>query len=251
VILSKRGWLFPASSVELTLEKTADFRLTFIPPRYDIADVDQLKTLDTKYMKGLIFIPDITGFTDFVRETDMNLGAAVMHELLSEIIDSNQLDLDISEIEGDAVLFYKIGQPIPLSQIFVAFNNMYEAFNKKYRELSARYKINLNLSLKFILHYGEMSVYYIKGFKKLYGQTIIESHRLLKNGSGNSDYILITDDYIKAVIESKAEFQTDKLNGSSYVSQDFTDLRKIGFYFFNYSSGGYGRFFTASQNNIA
>jgi len=202
-------------------------------------------------MKGLIFIPDISGFTDFVKKTDLDLGATVMHELLSAIIDSNPLELEISEIEGDAILFYKIGQPIALNNVFIAFNNMYEAFNKKYSELCFKYKIKLELSLKFILHYGEMSVYYIKGFKKLYGQMIIESHRLLKNGAGNSNYILITEDYMQAVRSSSENFHIVQVNYTNYSSQLFTDLREISYYFFHYRGDEPNSFNRPMQNILA
>ena len=55
-------------------------------------------------MKGLIFIPDISGFTNFVKKIDDELGWKITRELLIEIIESNPLYLEISEIEGDAVL---------------------------------------------------------------------------------------------------------------------------------------------------
>ena len=63
-------------------------------------------------MKGLIFIPDISGFTNFVKKIDIELGRKITRELLIEIIESNPLYLEISEFEGDAVLYYKQGKPI-------------------------------------------------------------------------------------------------------------------------------------------
>ncbi|HKH62865.1 MAG TPA: DUF2652 domain-containing protein, partial [Flavitalea sp.] len=60
---------------------------------------------------GLIFIPDISGFTSFVNNTEIEHSRFIIEELLETIINSNQLGLNISEIEGDAVLFYKFGDP--------------------------------------------------------------------------------------------------------------------------------------------
>src|SRR6478752_5386023 len=128
-------------------------------------------------MKGLVLIPDISGFTNFVKGVDLNLGVSITQELLNEIIDNNELGLELSEIEGDAILFFKSGQPLPLHKVFEGLKKMHEAFDRRYLMLKAEYKLKSALSLKFILHYGEMNVYYIKGFKKLYGQIIIESHR--------------------------------------------------------------------------
>lgn len=58
-------------------------------------------------MQGLIFIPDITGFTNFVRKIDIDLGVSITRDLLNEIIDNNDMELELSEIEGDALLFLK------------------------------------------------------------------------------------------------------------------------------------------------
>lgn len=184
-------------------------------------------------MEGLIFIPDISGFTNFVKNIGINDGVSITRELLSEIIDNNPLNLELSEIEGDALLFYKIGKPIPLNTVLDAFHNIYEAFNQKYNILKAKYDVDIELSLKFILHYGEMSVYDIKGFRKLYGQTIIESHRLLKNGSDDANYILITEDYIQALRFSDADTGMEDGEIGPFFSQFFSNLREIGYYYFN------------------
>ena len=182
-------------------------------------------------MKGLIFIPDISGFTNFVRNIEIDDGVSITRELLSEIIENNPLDLDLSEIEGDAILFYKIGKPIPLDTVLNAFSQIYDAFEKKYKILKKKYDVNIDLSLKFILHYGEMSVYDLKGFRKLYGQTIIESNRLLKTGANEANYTLITADYINALnLPGKAP--RDRAIGPLF-SQFFSNLREIGFYYFH------------------
>ena len=54
--------------------------------------------------KGLLFIPDISGFTRFVNETDIDHSRLIIQELLELIINANQIKLEISEIEGDAIL---------------------------------------------------------------------------------------------------------------------------------------------------
>ena len=61
--------------------------------------------------KGLVFIPDISGFTNFVTNTEIEHSRHVIQELLELLIDSNPLKLEISEVEGDAILFYKFGAP--------------------------------------------------------------------------------------------------------------------------------------------
>ena len=56
--------------------------------------------------KGLLFIPDISGFTKFVNETEIEHSRIIIEELLENIINSNKMGLHVSEVEGDAVLFY-------------------------------------------------------------------------------------------------------------------------------------------------
>ena len=185
-------------------------------------------------MQGLILIPDITGFTQFVKGINMEAGVSITRELLNEIVDNNILGLKISEIEGDAVLFYKVGEPIPLDDVFVGINAMYQAFDRKYQALRILFNISAELCLKFVLHYGEMDFYQIRGFRKLYGQTIIESHRLLKNGSASGSYILVTRDYFKAAGQTKVEYIPGKGSFPSFFSQPFADLREISYYFFHY-----------------
>lgn len=185
-------------------------------------------------MKGLIFIPDITGFTNFVNHVDEEVGATVTRKLLNEIISSNPLDVELSEIEGDAILYYKAGEPITTENLFEGFTKISNAFNAKYNCLKDQYNLADELSIKFIVHYGTIKVYDIKGFKSLYGEALIESHRLLKNGDGFSNYILITEDYFNALKQNNDDFTKNGLSFSDCYSKFFTGLRSIRYYFFSY-----------------
>src|SRR5688500_11939502 len=185
-------------------------------------------------MKGLIIIPDISGFTSFVKAMDNGLGMSITSDLLTAIIDNNPLNIELSEIEGDALLFYKLGQPIEITELFSGLKKMYEAFNNRFTELKKLHQIEMELSLKFIVHYGDINVYDIKGFRKLYGQTVIESHGLLKNGQEQSDYILVTEDYFTALNET---ITNDQISGWKYKrnnSQLFQGLRNITYHFYSY-----------------
>ena len=61
---------------------------------------------------GLLFIPDISGFTELVHSVDVLTGKQITYELLSAVMSQNLLNLNVSEVEGDAVLFYRYG-PVP------------------------------------------------------------------------------------------------------------------------------------------
>jgi Protein of unknown function (DUF2652) len=184
-------------------------------------------------MKGLIFIPDISGFTNFVKNIDINLGVSIIRDLLKNIIDNTHPDMNLSEIEGDAILFYKIGQPFPLKEIIKEFTNMYEAFDIRFKKWKLQYDIEADLSLKLIVHYGDIIVYDIKGFRKLYGETVIESHNLLKNGNGISDYILITEDYVKALHQNISDLLFADNECPTSQSQLYSADKRIAYYFFS------------------
>jgi uncharacterized protein DUF2652 len=189
-------------------------------------------------MKGLIFIPDISGFTEFVWNVPQKTGAAITRELLNEIIDNSLPGLKLAEVEGDSLLFYKLGAPYPLAQMLDLFKKMAAAFTARYHSLQLLYNVKASLSIKFILHYGDIDTYKIRRFEKLYGKAVVESHRLLKNGFNGSDYLLITEDYLSA-----SESPLDSLNHFTIrperVTQYFSNLRDINYFF--YSRGAFSQ----------
>lgn len=66
---------------------------------------------------ALIFIPDISGYTEFITQTEIRHSKHIISELLEIIINGNQLAMNVSEIEGDAVLFYRKGDAPSLKEI--------------------------------------------------------------------------------------------------------------------------------------
>src|SRR5215217_6474965 len=80
--------------------------------------------------KGLLFIPDISGFTRFINETDIDHSRLIIQELLELLINANETGLEISEIEGDAILFYKFGAPPSLDALYKQVEKMFCAFHR-------------------------------------------------------------------------------------------------------------------------
>ena len=149
---------------------------------------------------GLIFIPDISGFTRFVNETEIEHSRHIIEELLETIINSNQLDLSVSEIEGDAILFYKFGNPPKVQDLVQQVEKMFTEFHRQIRNYEYRRLCQCSacihaadLSLKVIIHYGEFSLYRVREFSKLLGKDIIVAHQLLKNDIDTHEYMLLTD----------------------------------------------------------
>jgi hypothetical protein len=149
--------------------------------------------------KGLVFIPDISGFTRFVHETEIDHSRVIIQELLELLINANKIGLEISEIEGDAILFYRYGDVPDLKELYSQVEDMFREFHS----YLAIYDANrfcqckacmsaINLSLKVITHYGEFTEYNVKNFSKLIGKDIIVAHQLLKNDIEQHEYWLLT-----------------------------------------------------------
>jgi len=149
--------------------------------------------------KGLLFIPDISGFTRFVNETEIDHSRLIIQELLEILINANQIGLEVSEIEGDAILFYKFGDPPGLEALYRQVEKMFCDFHKSLIAYDVRRFCQctacvsaINLTLKVITHYGEFTGYNVKNFSKLIGKDIIVAHQLLKNDIDQHEYWLVT-----------------------------------------------------------
>src|SRR5688500_14934410 len=79
--------------------------------------------------KGLVFIPDISGFTRFVNENEIEHSRMIIQELLEVLINANKTGLQVSEIEGDAILFYRFGELPSLDEIYSQVEQMFCAFH--------------------------------------------------------------------------------------------------------------------------
>lgn len=149
---------------------------------------------------ALLFMPDISGFTEFVNSTEISHAQSIIQEVLEIIIESNQINLEIGEIEGDAIFFYRIGPPPTLDQLLKQVQNM---FTKFHRHLQMYDKQRIcsciacssaaQLKLKIVAHFGEVAGYSVKSHRKLFGRDVIVLHRLLKNNLNKKEYALLTD----------------------------------------------------------
>lgn len=166
---------------------------------------------NTNIQEGIILIPDFSGFTEFVFNTKLYTGEYIVRQLLSTLIDVNDQYFEISEIEGDAILFYRYDENPSYQNISGMLWNMRKAFNKKVKELNKSLSMTIDLSLKFIVHYGAFSQYSIGNFRKLYGKTIVEAHQLLKNGwAEQPSYALFSNSFLENSNNQESDFNKDQ-----------------------------------------
>lgn len=149
--------------------------------------------------KGLLFIPDISGFTRFVSQTEIEHSRLIIQELLEILLNANQMGLEVSEVEGDAILFYRFGESPNLEEVYKQVEKMFCEFHRHLLAYDHRRycyckacNAAIDLTLKVITHYGEFAGYSVKNFNKLIGKDVIVAHQLLKNDIELHEYWLVT-----------------------------------------------------------
>ena len=156
--------------------------------------------------KSLLFIPDISGFTKFVQSTEKEHSLHVISELFDVLIDANTEKLELAEVEGDALFFYKNEDVPPLEKLLSQIESMFTAFHShlKLLEKNRICPCNAcatapNLELKIIAHCGELQFITVQDYKKPFGIQVIEAHRLLKNSVNGNNYALISKELAQQI----------------------------------------------------
>jgi hypothetical protein len=155
-------------------------------------------------IQGAFFcVPDITGFTKFIATSELSFSSYFIPGLLRRLIGANILKLNVGEIEGDAIFFYKTGRLPTIAMVakqckllFQTFHDYLKLIEKEDPENFAKHLADRQMGLKIIIHYGRIMAANIKGRTKLIGQNVIIAHKLLKNGIKEGEYVLLTQDYI-------------------------------------------------------
>jgi len=183
--------------------------------------------------QALIFIPDISGFTKFVTDCKIDHSNHIISNLINIILNSNLLGLKVSEIEGDAVLFYSKGTPPTKEEIIQQSKRMFINFHTNLKAMESNFFCKCgscttasNLTIKFIAHYGICKEVPIHNSTKLIGSDVIIAHRLLKNNVPESEYILLSEKYLKSQ-QSKSTTEEDWVDIKSNIEniEDFGEIR--------------------------
>jgi hypothetical protein len=188
---------------------------------------------------ALLFMPDISGFTQFVNETEIIHSQHIVQELLEILIESNELGLQVGEIEGDAIFFYKLTDKPDLNSLARQVEKMFTRFHQHLKLYDHRRicpcgacKTAVNLTLKVVAHFGEVTPMVVKEHKKLFGKDVILIHRLLKNNLDKKEYFLFTESLTS---NEKQGFETPEWFDPKKGSQNY-DLGQVQFSFSDLSS---------------
>ena len=185
-------------------------------------------------VNSFLFIPDISGFTEFIHETEIRHSQHIISELLEILIDSNQLDMILAEIEGDALFFYKEGHIPTVENIFSQAKRMYlnfhhhlQLYEKKRICQCGACSTASKLTLKFVAHGGTFQYINVKGKEKPIGADVITVHRLLKNQIPSDEYVLITDQIVendKTIHSNQYEKGSELYDKTNQVDYHYLDI---------------------------
>lgn len=152
--------------------------------------------------KTLLFIPDISGFTEFVNSVEISHSKHITKEILELLIHEIGDELILAEVEGDALFYYQDAEKISAERFLKLVNQLYRAFHAfinfyRYQRVCncGACSSAVDLKLKFIVHEGETEMIEVNGNVKPFGAEVILAHRLLKNEVKSNEYVLFGKAY--------------------------------------------------------
>jgi hypothetical protein len=158
--------------------------------------------------RAVLLIADIGGYTDYMNFHRSVLGhaEAATSRMLSKVVAAAR-GFDLIEIEGDAAFLSRDADRMDGDAFDVLLRtvvNLHAAFHAERQRVQLNMcpcgscKKTGNLKLKFVAHVGEVATQTIRHRKKLVGVDVIHVHRLLKNPVEIPEYLLVSDELMRA-----------------------------------------------------
>ncbi len=154
--------------------------------------------------KGYFLLTDLSGYTSFVAETELEHAHDILSDLLRTVCESIQQHLTIHKLEGDAVFAYTPEARLQRGETLLELiESTYLAFRDRrtsiLRGTTCTCKACSNipsLDLKFIAHFGEYILQDVANRREMVGSDVNLVHRLSKNqtteATGWKAYVLLT-----------------------------------------------------------
>lgn len=136
--------------------------------------------------EGYLLISDISGYTAFLTQSELEHAHAVLKELFDALITNIKLPLKIAKLEGDAIFAYaRKGSYIEGLAMLEGVEHLYNTFADVRTTMvinttctCTACKLIPTLDLKFFVHHGE---FIVDSSGELSGPSVILIHRLMKN----------------------------------------------------------------------
>ena len=145
--------------------------------------------VDSTSQAGYLVIADITGYTAFLSESELEHAEDSLRTLLTLLLDRTRPPLVISRLEGDAVISYAPeGSFLQGQTLIEAMEGTYVAFRQALERMVLNTTCTCNacknipsLDLKFFVHYGTYMTQQLGAQIELIGSDVNLVHRLTKN----------------------------------------------------------------------
>src|ERR1700757_1546856 len=162
--------------------------------------------------RAVLLIADISGYPNYMHWNRTHLAHAqqTLAGLLESVIDAGK-GLKLAKLEGDAAFFWepdgnaKVLVCDRLSRMRRSFLAQRERFKRDIACQCASCEQLDKLSLKFVVHQGEVAEQKVKRHVELAGVDVILVHRMLKNSVPVIEYVLMTDPVAACLDESMRE----------------------------------------------
>ncbi len=174
--------------------------------------------MERKTQTGYLVLADISGYTSFVAQTEIEHADMALSFLLETIVEKISALLTIGQLEGDAVFAYIDESQMQEDQsLLELIDQTYLAFREKALALYSQATCPCKacralptLDLKFMVHYGEYLIQQVAGAKHLLGTDVNLIHRLAKNHvselTGWKGYTLFTNQGLERMQTDKTPF---------------------------------------------
>ena len=178
------------------------------------------KQLDASITRDTLFIlPDISHYTRFMASGHCTDKTAqfVIFSLINAMIKAATKTMELSKVEGDAVLFFVDAEKHSKQVIGTTLADIFSAFDIERERLmtsnlcscKACQKIN-ELNIKIFVHRGKATRFKFRGSIDHFGQDLIVLYRMMKNSISSDRYALITDAAADS-IEFPEELRTEQI----------------------------------------
>jgi len=194
--------------------------------------------MEPKTQTGYLLLADISGFTSFVAQTEIDHAHLALSFLLETIMEKISSLLIIFQLEGDAVFAYLEERQLQEGQsLLKLIDQTYLAFREKALALYSQATCPCKacralptLDLKFLVHHGDFIIRQVAGVQHLLGTDVNLLHRLSKNhvteSTGWKGYALFTNQGLEHLQTDKSSFlqQTESYEHLGVVETYVRDM---------------------------
>jgi hypothetical protein len=198
--------------------------------------------LGSETARALLLIGDIGGYTRFMRLHRLSLAHSqeITGRLLKALAETAD-GVTLVQFEGDAALFY-----VPeanrgdtaLAKVAAAQSlAMHRAFHVEQQRMVALNMCNCDacrqageLTVKFVVHIGEVAVQTFRRTMNLSGVDVIAVHQLLKNAVPVREYVLMTDPVFRhsePSLRERSRSVEHELEGLGKTQVYFVDMQEL------------------------